>query len=87
MNQTPHFLAAMSARLPVQWATYPGDCRGILNEGPKGPNTLGEPLYPVTADYDADAGTTRVGFSYIAPDLVTWPVPTATPFGIGLVKP
>lgn len=54
-------------RLPVQFATYPRDCTGILLDGPKGPNTLTELLYPVTAEYDAESDTTRVGFSYIAP--------------------
>jgi hypothetical protein len=45
----------------VRWATYRGDCRGILDEGPKGPNTMGEYLTPVTADFDGEK--TRVGFS------------------------
>ena len=62
MTTPPH------GREPVRWATYPGDCRPILTEGPKGPNTMGEPLWPVTAEYDASRGVTRVGFSYIAPD-------------------
>lgn len=34
---------------------------------PKGPNTIGEALWPVTADYDPETNKTRVGFSYIAP--------------------
>lgn len=54
-------------RAPVQWCTYPGDARGILTDGPKGPNTLGEMLYPVAAEYDPETGKTRVGWSYIAP--------------------
>lgn len=56
----------MNAAPPaVRWATYSGDCRAVLTEGPKGPNTLGEFLTPVSADYD---GThTRVGFSYVLP--------------------
>ena len=64
---TEHFLAQMSERKPVRWATYNGDQRGILTDGAKGPNTLGELLWPVTADYDAETNKTRVGFSYIAP--------------------
>jgi hypothetical protein len=52
-------------RTPVRWATYPGDCRGILDEGAKRPNTIGELLYPVTADFDGEH--TRVGFSYMTP--------------------
>jgi hypothetical protein len=58
-------------RKPVQWATYPGDATPILAEGPKGPNTLGELLWPVEATYDAEAAQTRVGFSYQSP-----PAPT-----------
>lgn len=54
-------------RQPVQFATYNGDVRTILTEGGKGPNTIGEMLYPVTAEYDSVADKTRVGFSYIAP--------------------
>lgn len=54
-------------RQPTGWATYNGDTRGILTEGPKGPNTLGEALWPVTADYDPKTDKTRVGFSLVAP--------------------
>lgn len=54
-------------RQPTRWANYIGDARGILAEGPKGPTTFGEAMYPVTADYDAEANRTRVGFSYLAP--------------------
>ena len=57
----------MPDRMPVRWATYPGDCRGILNEGPKGPNTIGELLWPVVAEFDGER--TRVGFSYIAAEV------------------
>jgi hypothetical protein len=60
----------MSA-VAVEFATYKRDCRNILHEGPKGPNTMGELLYPVTAEYDEASNTTRVGFSYIAPAEVT----------------
>lgn len=54
-------------RKPVQFANYKGDTRNILNEYAKGPNTIGELLYPVTAEYDAETDHTRVGFSYIVP--------------------
>lgn len=57
----------MPDREPVCWATYPGDCRAILTEGAKGPNTMGELLWPITADYDPKTNRTRVGFSYIGP--------------------
>lgn len=58
----------MNATPPaVRWAAYSGDCRPILTEGPKGPNTLGEFLMPVAADYDAETNRTRVGFSYVLP--------------------
>ena len=57
----------MTAREAVRWATYPGDVRHILTEGPFGPTTLGEAVWPVTADYDDAAHKTRVGFSYLAP--------------------
>ena len=52
-------------RKPTSFLNYCGDCRGILNEGPKGPNLLGELLYPVTADFDG--AVTRVGFSLLPP--------------------
>ena len=58
-------------REAVRWATYPGDVRHILSEGPFGPTTMGEAVWPVTADYDATANKTRVGFSYLAPTAVS----------------
>lgn len=58
----------MAERKPIGFATYNGDCRGILNEGPKGPNDMGELMWPVTAEYDAETNKTRVGFSLIAPE-------------------
>lgn len=58
-------------RQAVRWATYPGDARNILTEGPKGPNTIGEALWPVTAEFDPEANKTRVGFSYVAPEAVS----------------
>jgi hypothetical protein len=64
----------------------------ILTEGPKGPNTIGELLYPVTTEQCADdhcAGCTRVGFSYIAPPVeeqTTWVrwEQRDTPYGVGI---
>ena len=49
---------------PVRFANYPGDCTRIIGEV-KGPNTLGEVLRAVTADYDPESDVTRVGFSYL----------------------
>jgi hypothetical protein len=48
---------------PARFATYPGDCSHIVGEV-KGPNMLGEMLTAVTATYDADTDSTRVGFAY-----------------------
>lgn len=50
---------------PVRFATYPGDQTAQIVGEVKGPNTLGEALRAVTADYDAETNTTRVGFSYL----------------------
>lgn len=57
----------IDTRVAIGHMNYPGDVRGILDEGPKGPNYLGEHMYPVDAVYDAEANRTRVGFSLIAP--------------------
>lgn len=54
-------------RQPTGYMNYRGDQRQILDEGPKGPNDLGELMYPVSAEYDAEINRTRVGFSLIAP--------------------
>jgi hypothetical protein len=57
-----------NVRLPTGWANYPGDVRHILDDPePKGPNYMGELMFPVTADYDPETDTTRVGFSLMAP--------------------
>jgi hypothetical protein len=83
----------VAARLPVQFCTYPALIpSSILTEGPKGPNTIGELLYPVTVEQCADDhcdGCTRVGFSYIAPPAeeqaawIRWEQ-RPTPFGVGV---
>lgn len=54
-------------RQPVAFLNYNGDQRHILNGPPLGPNTIGELLYPVTAEYDDTSNKTRIGLSYIAP--------------------
>lgn len=46
-----------------RYATYPGDTTHIIGEV-KGPNTWGERLTAVTAEYDATTDKTRVGFAY-----------------------
>jgi hypothetical protein len=53
----------VSAVIPQRFAIYAGDQRHIIGEV-KGPNTMGEMLTAVTAEYDADSHTTRVGFRY-----------------------
>ena len=60
------------ARKPTSFLNYTGDRRGILNDPATrlGPNTLGEWLYPVTAEYDAEKNRTRVGLSLVAPEAV-----------------
>lgn len=83
-------------RPPVQFATYPALLpSSILTEGPKGPNTIGELMYPVTAEQCEEGhckrGCTRVGFSYIAPPVeeqaewIRWEA-RLTPFGVGYFK-
>ena len=53
-------------RLPAHFLNYSGhvvpDCHA-----PMGPNTRGETLWPVTAEYDEAADKTRVGLTYTAP--------------------
>lgn len=58
-------------RKPIGHMTYPGDATGILTEGAKGPNHMGESMWPVTAVHDPETDTTRVGFSLIPPATVT----------------
>lgn len=52
-----------AARVPCRFATYRGDVRHIVGEI-KGPNTIGEHLTAVSADYDETTDRTRVGFAY-----------------------
>lgn len=47
----------------ARFATYPGDTTHIIGEV-KGPNTWGEHLTAVTADYNPETNSTRVGFNY-----------------------
>lgn len=52
-----------ATRTPVRFANYPGDVTSIVGEV-KGPNTLGEYLTAVAAEYDRETDMTRVGFAY-----------------------
>lgn len=54
-------------RKPSRFLTYPGDVTHIVGEI-KGPNTFGEHLTAVTAEYDAETDHTRVGFAYTTID-------------------
>lgn len=53
----------MTAPAATRFATYPGDVTHMVGEI-KGPNTLGEPLTAVTAEYDPLEDKTRVGFTF-----------------------
>lgn len=63
----------MSARAASGFMTYPNDCTASIAADfielgrPMGPNYMGEAMWPVSAEYDAESNTTRVGFSLIAP--------------------
>lgn len=46
-----------------RFANYPGDVTHIIGEV-KGPNTWGERLTAVSADYNQATNMTRVGFAY-----------------------
>lgn len=48
---------------PARSANYNGDVTHIVGEI-KGPNTWGERLTAVSADYDAASDQTRVGFAF-----------------------
>ena len=55
----------MTTLSPSRFATYPGDVTHMaLTAEVVGPNTLGERLTAITAKYDAEKNTTRVGFTY-----------------------
>lgn len=58
-------------RAPVVFLAYPGDLRDTFHPlRPLGPNAIGERLWPIAAEYDADADQTRVGLSYITPPAI-----------------
>lgn len=52
-----------TTRKPQQFANYKGDRRESIGQI-MGPNQMGERLTVVTADYDAKADRTRLGFAY-----------------------
>jgi len=62
-----------AAPKPTGWANYPGDVtaaivREIESGRAFGPNYMGELMWPVTVDYDADTNRTRIGFTLVAPE-------------------
>jgi len=64
-----------TVRKPTGWANYPGDVRAAIARDierghSKGPNYMGEPMWPVAAEYDAETDRTRVGFSLVPPEAV-----------------
>jgi len=64
--------AGLDIREPTNYLNYKGDVRkGIIEREatgfPFGPTTIGEPVWPVTVEYDEQADLTRVGISYIPP--------------------
>jgi hypothetical protein len=59
-------------RLASSHLNYPGDCTRSIEARiesmvPMGPNYLGELMWPVFAEYDAETKTTRVGFTLAPP--------------------
>lgn len=71
MNTAATNAITLDPRPAVAWCTYPGNVTsGFRPDQAKGPNTLGEDLWPVQAIYNPATNSTRVGFSYIAPTLV-----------------
>lgn len=62
-------------RAATGFANYPGDvtvaiAADIESGRPFGPNYMGELMWPVSAEYNAAADRTRVGFSLQAPAAV-----------------
>ena len=53
----------MTTRTAARFANYSGDVTHIVGEI-KGPNTWGERMTAVSADYDGAADSTRVGFAF-----------------------
>ena len=55
----------MTKPAAVRWLTYNGDVTEGIIGTIMGPNTLGEHLTVVEANYDVETNTTRVGFTYV----------------------
>lgn len=53
-------------RSPVKFANYRGHAAPDPRQ-PVGPNLLGEVLWPVSVEYDAEADRSRVGYSFAPP--------------------
>lgn len=51
---------------PTRWLNYPGDRRTMRNV--VGPDTVGDYLRPIEAEYDPETNTTRVGFAVATPE-------------------
>lgn len=63
------------SRAATGFMTYPNDVTRAIADAiasdqpqPMGPNYIGEWMWPVSAEYDAELNVTRVGFSLIAPE-------------------
>lgn len=58
-------------REPIGHANNNGDVRNTFDFetflGHKGPNYMGEVMFPVTAEYDPETNKTKVGFSLLPP--------------------
>lgn len=59
-------------RVASCYMTYGGNCCIGIRERidsliPMGPNYMGEPMWPVSAEYDPASQKTRVGFTLVPP--------------------
>ena len=58
-------------RAAIGHLTYNGDVRDTFDMqtylGAKGPNYMGEAMFPVSVEYDPETNKTRVGYSLIPP--------------------
>lgn len=48
---------------------YKGDRSNMQHPQAMGPNTLGEVLYTVSAEYDPETDRTRVGLTWVKPEV------------------
>ena len=75
-SYNPHDIAFVAQKMGVEraaigHANYHGDVRHTFDfetfEGRKGPNYMGEIMFPVTAEYDEETNMTKIGFSLMPP--------------------